>query len=656
MSAHDDYVRYRALRRQLVDVLDGVGHVAEELSLSARATHIGSVRDRLENTCFRLMVLGEFKRGKSTLVNAMLGATVLPTRVAPCTGMITVVRYGDPPSARLLPAEEGADPVPVPLDRIRDHITISYDDVDDMDDGKVRPPASTARFELSYPLPLLADGVELVDSPGLNEHAVRTALALEDLPRADAVVLVLSCEQQLGHTERGFIEQQLVPGPDGGLSNVFFVWNRFDTIADDPAEVAALDALTESVLAPCLGRDRARVFKVSARDALLGRVQEQPDRLAESGLPDFEAALARFLTRNRARAKMLGPSQAAAAAITDLLHSVLPEREAVLRAPVTQLEARLEELMPRLVQVRQRREALVRALEARRLALARRLRVKLGMFGAQVHDGLPEAIDRVQVQWAGAAWNRRGVLDALREYLSTWLDAEATRFERDHIRPTLEHEAQELDLLLEEQLGDLLSELDDMRSELVPRMSADKEGGPDMSATERVLSALGGFVMGGPGGAVEGATFGWRNVVGGLPVYLGVGVALALSGASLPIALSVVTGVGVLRTWLTGKGTAERLRDDVLAGFQQAFDRELGTMSTRVEDEVSARYQRLIDAVDAATEAVIVELEEELADVRRRHIDGRQTLDAGLAELARHRARLDTLAAQLAAVEAGLVG
>ncbi len=654
MSAHDDYVRFQALRGELIEVLDGAGSVALNLGLKGRAGHLASVRQRLEDSRFRLMVLGEFKRGKSTLVNAMLGASVLPTRVAPCTGMITVVRFGSPPSARLLPSEPGAVPIEIPLDEIRDHITIDYDDVDDVDEAHAPSTSSAARFELCYPLPLLADGVELVDSPGLNEHAVRTALALEDLPLADAVVLVVSCEEQLGHTERGFIDQQLVPGPNGGLANVFFVWNRFDAIAGDDDEVAALNALTEAVLAPRLG-GRERVFRVSARDALLGRVKGMAGRLETSGLPEFESALAHFLTTERARAKMLGPSQAAAGAIADLRDGVLPERAALLRAPVEALLDRLDELAPRLLQVRERRAALVRALDARRTALARRLRVKLGMFGAQVHDGLPEAIDRVQVQWAGAAWNRNSVLDALREYLSTWLDAEAVTFERTQIRPTLEREAKELDALLEEQLSHILSELDELRSELVPRVAGAGGSGPDMSATERVLSALGGFVMGGPGGAVEGATFGWRNVVGGLPVYLSVGIALALSGASLPIALSVVTGVGVLRTWITGKGTAERLRDDVLRGFQAAFDQELGAMSTRIEQEVSARYQRLIDAVDAATEAVIVELEEELADVRRRHADGQTTLDEGLAELHARRLELDALARKLAEVEAGLV-
>ena len=73
MTAHDDYARFRGLRSQLVELLDETGQVAKTLGLHARAAHLQSVRQRLENTCFRLMVLGEFKRGKSTLVNAMAG-------------------------------------------------------------------------------------------------------------------------------------------------------------------------------------------------------------------------------------------------------------------------------------------------------------------------------------------------------------------------------------------------------------------------------------------------------------------------------------------------------------------------------------------------------------------------------------------------------
>lgn len=154
---------------------------------------------------------------------------------------------------------------------------------------------------------------------------------------------------------------------------------------------------------------------------------------------------------------------------------------------------------------------------------------------------------------------------------------------------------------------------------------------------------------------MEGATFGWRNVVGGLPVYLSVGLALALTGVSLPVALSVVTGVGVLRTWITGKDAAERLRDEVERGFVDAFDREVARMAARVEAEVTGRYQRLVDAVDEATGAVIAELEEELSEVRERHAEGADALAQGLAVLAAQQQRLEGLAGQLHAVRARLV-
>lgn len=654
MTAQADYDRFHALRDDLSAVVSDLSRVALDLGLEARAAHLAEVDARLRDSRFRLMVLGEFKRGKSTLVNALLGAHVLPTRVAPCTGMITVVRHGDPPSARLLPADPTAPPVPVPIDAIADHITISLDDDTPADPSAPAP--AVARIELCHPLPLLRNGVELVDSPGLNEHAVRTALALEDLPRADAVVLVLSCEQQLGHTERGFLERQLVPGPDGALSNVFFVWNRFDAIAGDPEEVAALDALTHEVLTPRLA-GRARVFRVSARDALLGRVRQRSALVAGSGVPELEAALARFLTVERGQVKLLGPLQSAAGAVADLRDRVLPEREAMLRAPVDALVRQLDDLEPRLEGVRAQRRALHAALQARRVALSRRLRVQLGMFGERVRDGLPATIDRVQVQWAGAAWNRSAVVEGLGAYLQEWLETEAARFEDREVRPTLEREARELDALLEDRLSDILSELDALRTELRPRVAGTEPGTrPDLSATERVLSALGGFVMGGPGGAVEGATFGWRNVVGGLPVYLSVGLALALGGVSLPVALSVVTGVGVLRTWLTGKDAAERLREQVQAGFAAAFDAELAEMARRVEAEVAARYQRLIDAVDTATEAVILELEEELAEVRARHAAGADALEAGLSELGVQRRVLATIEGRLERVRVQLAG
>src|SRR5438309_7530961 len=55
--------------------------------------------DKLETEQFNLVVLGQFKRGKSTLINALLGADLLPTAVVPLTSIVTIIQHGPQPRA-----------------------------------------------------------------------------------------------------------------------------------------------------------------------------------------------------------------------------------------------------------------------------------------------------------------------------------------------------------------------------------------------------------------------------------------------------------------------------------------------------------------------------------------------------------------------------
>jgi ribosome biogenesis GTPase A len=59
------------------------------------AEQIAALRGRLDAARLRVLVVGEAKRGKSTLVNALLGREVLPAGVTPLTAVATTVRYGD---------------------------------------------------------------------------------------------------------------------------------------------------------------------------------------------------------------------------------------------------------------------------------------------------------------------------------------------------------------------------------------------------------------------------------------------------------------------------------------------------------------------------------------------------------------------------------
>ena len=65
------------------------------LGTDADRERIAALRDRLDAARLRVLVAGEAKRGKSTLINALLGRAVLPTGVTPLTAVATTVRYGD---------------------------------------------------------------------------------------------------------------------------------------------------------------------------------------------------------------------------------------------------------------------------------------------------------------------------------------------------------------------------------------------------------------------------------------------------------------------------------------------------------------------------------------------------------------------------------
>ena len=143
-------------------------------------------------------------------------------------------------------------------------------------------------MELKYPLGLCKNGVKIIDSPGLNEHDSRTEVSMGYLGKADAVVMVLSCKQLLSKSELQFIEGDLSANRD--LNQNFFLLNHFDAIRDEPDDLADIKQLAEAKFAK-LAVPRERVYFVSARDALLGRRDNNLSLIKESGIGQFEQAL-----------------------------------------------------------------------------------------------------------------------------------------------------------------------------------------------------------------------------------------------------------------------------------------------------------------------------------------------------------------------------
>jgi GTP-binding protein EngB required for normal cell division len=230
-----------------------------------------ALQDRLESARLRALVAGEAKRGKSTLINALLGRDVLPSGVTPLTAVTTTVRYGDDEHAevRFL---DGHDEK-YPLAALPDLVT---------ERGNPGNRRRIGGVTVYLTAPVLEGGVELVDTPGTGsvfEWDTRTAH--EALESMDAAVFVLTADPPVSASERDLLRRV------AGLSvATFAVLNKADHL-DEPGLAEAVE-FTRRVLGEA-GHPET-VYPMSARAALDG---------GDAGFAAFHADFTAYLSDRR---------------------------------------------------------------------------------------------------------------------------------------------------------------------------------------------------------------------------------------------------------------------------------------------------------------------------------------------------------------------
>jgi GTPase SAR1 family protein len=226
--------------------------VAGKLGLSRLGdTILTETTRRLDHARLRVLVLGEIKQGKSTLINALLGQNLLPSGVTPTTGAVVQIVRGDQ-LGRFLVAPDGAQK---PLDP---------DQFLKLARGKEEFVGTLLATTPSEHLP---QGVELIDTPGINDlQKVRGMIARGELPRGDALVLVLDATQVLKLTEVAFLRDALVAlgGTEGTGATLLLAVNRIDLIPE-AERPALLDHIHRELTAVLPGP--VELFQTDARTA-----------------------------------------------------------------------------------------------------------------------------------------------------------------------------------------------------------------------------------------------------------------------------------------------------------------------------------------------------------------------------------------------------
>lgn len=285
---------------------------------------------KLAEDRFMLAVVGEFKRGKSSLINAVIGRDLLPTGVLPLTSAITVLKYG-PKEKLTIHWEQFHPPRRVPLESLAEYVT---------EKGNPGNEKIVARACLELPLPFFRGGLEFVDTPGIGSAIeANTLTTVGFLPKSDAVIFVTSVDSPLSGAEADFLKRIREH-----VRKVFFAVNKVDLVGD--AEREEILRFIAGALEHQTGAEKIRLFPVSSFLGLKAKQAGSRVEYESSGLGSLEAALSDFLANEKASTFLV--------AILDKLSRLLTRTSQQVQLTRLAWDASHEELRPKLAELEKR--------------------------------------------------------------------------------------------------------------------------------------------------------------------------------------------------------------------------------------------------------------------------------------------------------------
>lgn len=193
---------------------------------------IDEISHQIKSQNFRIAVVGEFSQGKSTLLNAFLGEEIQPVRAIPCSGTITVLKYGT--EKRVICCYKDGREEEIPVEQYQEKAAISEEAaLDGVSDELATSEIKEIIFE--HPdLKLCRHGVEILDSPGLNEHPERTLITQQLIKDTDAVIFLTNASRPLTQGERELIQDLRIQLNRGKANipaeNLFILVNFMDLL------------------------------------------------------------------------------------------------------------------------------------------------------------------------------------------------------------------------------------------------------------------------------------------------------------------------------------------------------------------------------------------------------------------------------------------
>lgn len=383
----------------MLELLARIAKLQERLQQGDMQQHeaargaLAKLQQSIEENDFTVAVVGEFSRGKSTFVNALIRQELLPMDVLPETALLQVVEYAPETTVELVYKDGRREPIAADRESL-ERFSVDGDEAQRED---------IACLHIGCPSYLLKKNITLIDTPGVMDmEDQRADITYGVLPQADMVLFLLDATSPLKKTEYEFIEKQILPQ---GITSFVFLANKVDNIDEEEDEdfPAALQKRLEKAFLLKEAKDgkpglpEIKLFPLSAKWALDGYAKQDSKKVEESGIHKLEEYLHDALQSEKRDETLLRRFRwKYGQTVKRLTHAITLERNLKL-ASAEELEA-----------ARQQVDALLQGHADHRQQIGQYVQEQLAVIDRMIEKSLHFSHDRLLEDVEAAVMDYRG--------------------------------------------------------------------------------------------------------------------------------------------------------------------------------------------------------------------------------------------------------
>lgn len=653
MSTENGYEKYKRKQDELAKLIEEGAESIKTLNMNKFSESLKILSEKVSSESFKIQVVGTFKNGKSTFINSFLGEEVLPAYATPCTAVINELKYGEKPKAILyfkdplpekLPSEipqtilsymkkYGKNPIPpieIPYDEIEDYAVIPMGK--DPKESLLESPYH--KIELFWPLDILKNCVEIIDSPGLNEAETRTRVALEYLSKTDTVIMIFTAQAACSEKEMKFITNNL---RQQGFEDIFFVINRFDQLNSDKERARVKNYVIQKLKNETSFGEKG-IYFTSAYQALMGKKNSDEALLNLSGMDAFEEDLSNFLINHRGNVKLSQPAKELKMIINnEALFKIIPQQKAMLSTSCDEIKTRYKDVKPKLDAMQEKKRQLAQRITLMIERMVPDITRCTHNFFNDLSDKIPVWVNDYEVTNSMSLLHIKQsageIIEEILEDVKGRIEDEQNIWLNNTLKILIEDKVKDMLSSVEQNLENFYVEIDQIRIDISG--GSGSETVTDVPLWQRVVGVGGGLLIGDLGLAAAGGAFGLnKEFVKQIAIQIGAYVGLALIGLLNPITIiAVIIGGIIFGGFKQKKQLVEKVKKEVIKNLTDQINQASYNCTDRIVEDVKGKISEFGDLIVSSMDTEINEISIQVEDIIKQLESGEEQVNNRKKEL-----------------------